>query len=343
MVNSVPRFTPVTPLLRRLRLAQLQLVRMADRGANFRDMATALHVTQPAVTKMVHELERALGAPVFERGGTGVRLTPFGRAVQAHARRALAALDQMEEDLPRYRSGGAPALRLGSPTFTAAALMAGPVAQWLQRTPDARVLMNDGVSAQLLALLLAGELDCVVGSVDEGSTSDADLAALHFEPLYEDHVTFVTHPETPGAGGMRKLRQLAGLPWVMPPRSSQVWTVLRHEFTTDGHPLPLGVVEAASIPAIGAILHQAPGTVGALRADAGRYLARHFGLRMLRISPAIPLPPVGIVRLRSAQASPAVEDLLQLVRAEAAQLFRADTDSPTQTPRVPSRARRARP
>jgi DNA-binding transcriptional LysR family regulator len=321
MVNQSPRVAVVTPLLRRLRLPQLELVRMVGSGANFRQISDALHVTQPAITKMAQELDRALGAPVFERGANGVRLSAFGSAVLTHAQRALAALDQLAEELPSYRQGATPALRVGSPSFTAAVLLARPVAQWLQHLPGSRVLMSDGVSARLLAALKAGELDCVVGSVDEASTSDDDLAQLRFEPLYDDHVTFVTHPDTSRPDRLRRLAQLLDLQWVLPPRASQVWMALRHEFTAGGHALPRGVVEVSSIPAIGAILRHTPGTVGALRADAGRYLVRNFGLRMLRIKPGIGLPQVGIVRLRTAQRSPMLEELLALVRAEVRQMF----------------------
>ena len=332
MVKSTLPDEAPSPLLRRLRLAQLQLVRMAGDGANFRSMAQALRVTQPAITKMAHELEHTLGARVFERGSGGMRLTdPFGHSVLAHARRALAALDQLADDLPHYRDAGTPALRIGSPAFTAAVLLGAPVAQWLRRTPGARVLMSDGVSAQLLAALKAGELDCVVGSLDDGSAGDdKDLAALHFEALYDDHVTFVTHAQTPGLARLTRLGQLQALPWVLPPRASQVWTALRREFTAGGHPLPLGVVETSSIPAIGAILSQAPGVVGALRADAGRYLVRNFGLKSLRISPRIALPRVGIVRLRTAESSPPLEALLALVRAQVKAMFVTD-DGPAGT------------
>lgn len=321
MVNSVAATPPVTPLLRRLRLAQLQLVRMAGSGANFRDMATALHVTQPAITKMAQELERTLGAPVFERGATGVRLNPFGLAVLAHAQRALAALDQMEEDLPRLREGAAPALRIGSPSFTAAVLLARPVAQWLMQVPGVRVLMSDGVGAQLLAQLKSGELDCVVGSLDESSATDSDLSELRFEALYDDQIAFVSHAQTPGLEELTGLAQLVERPWVMPPRSSQVWMALRHEFTAAGLPLPRGVVEATSVPALGAILCQAPGTIGSLRADVARYLVASFDLRILPITPRIALPQVGIVRLRNARHSGDLEALLSLVRAEVGRMF----------------------
>ncbi len=312
---------PFPSLLRGLRLPQLQLVRMAGAGANFREMADALHVTQPAITKMARELERTLGAPVFERSASGVRLSAFGQAVLSQVQRSLAHLDQLADDLPSHREGAGAALRIGSPSFTAAALLARPVAQWLGATPGGRVIMSDGVSAQLLAPLLAGEIDAVIGSVDDGACSDGELQQLRFEPLYDDAITFVTSADTPDLQGPMGLADLCRLPWVMPPRNSQVWTALRREFMELGHGLPRGVVEASSIPALGTILRHAPGTVGALRADAGRYLVRDQGLRLLQVAPAVALPRVGIVRLRSAAPDAALEALLALVRGEVRQMF----------------------
>lgn len=333
MVNKEAAPNPAHSVVRRLRVPQLQMVRMAGEGANFREMAEALHVTQPAVTKMAQELERTLGAAVFDRSASGRRLSAFGLAVLPHAQRALAALDQLNDELPRYRDGGQPALRIGSPSFTAAVLLARPVAHWLQQTPGARVQMSDGVSAQLLAALQAGELDCVIGSFDEASSNDGDLTQLHFERLYDDHVTFVVHPDTPGRTRLNKLGQLLDLPWVTPPRDSQVWKVLRQAFTAAGLALPSGVLETSSVQAIGTILSEAPGTVGAMRVDAGRYLVRHDGLEMLPITPAIKLPQIGILRLHSAQPSAALDGLLAMVRAEVSTLITQRGAGPGRRPR----------
>src|SRR6218665_1624588 len=112
--NSTSELRQFPALLRGLRLPQLQLVRMAGAGANFRKMAEALHVTQPAITKMARELERTLGAPLFERGATGVRLSRFGLAVLSQVQRSLAHLEQLVDDLPSHREGSGAALRIGS-------------------------------------------------------------------------------------------------------------------------------------------------------------------------------------------------------------------------------------
>ncbi len=184
--------------------------------------------------------------------------------------------------------------------------------------------MSDGVSAQLLAPLLAGEIDAVIGSVDDGACSDGELQQLRFEPLYDDAITFVTSADTLDLQGPMGLADLCRLPWVMPPRNSQVWMALRREFMEMGHGLPRGVVEASSIPALGTILRHAPGTVGALRADAGRYLVREQGLRLLQVAPAVGLPRVGILRLRYATEEVELEKLLSLIRDEVSKVFASE-------------------
>jgi DNA-binding transcriptional LysR family regulator len=61
---------------------------------HFTRAAERLFVSQPALSKQIRMLERQLGAPLFDRGRDGVRLTPVGEALLPHARRVLAAWDR---------------------------------------------------------------------------------------------------------------------------------------------------------------------------------------------------------------------------------------------------------
>ena len=60
---------------------------------HFTRAAERLFISQPALSKQIRMLERQLGAPLFLRGGEGVRLTPVGAALLPHAREVLAAWD----------------------------------------------------------------------------------------------------------------------------------------------------------------------------------------------------------------------------------------------------------
>ncbi len=61
---------------------------------HFTRAADRLYISQPALSKQIKMLERQLGAPLFDRGRDGVRLTPVGEALLPHARQVLAAWDR---------------------------------------------------------------------------------------------------------------------------------------------------------------------------------------------------------------------------------------------------------
>src|SRR5580692_3213071 len=61
---------------------------------HFTRAAERLYISQPALSKQIRMLERQLGAPLFDRDTTGIRLTPVGEALLPHARQVLAAWDR---------------------------------------------------------------------------------------------------------------------------------------------------------------------------------------------------------------------------------------------------------
>ena len=79
--------------MRRATLKQLRLLAAAARGGSLVAAAEACHVTPPAVTMQMRQLEEEIGLPLFERNGRGLALTAAGREVLAAAERIDAVLD----------------------------------------------------------------------------------------------------------------------------------------------------------------------------------------------------------------------------------------------------------
>src|SRR2546428_3151159 len=91
------------------------------RRGGFTRAATTLHLSQPAISRRVHLLERELGAPLFERIRGGAVLTDAGRAFLPHAEALLASMRDGIEAVGALRGGDRGAVRLavvGTPAST---------------------------------------------------------------------------------------------------------------------------------------------------------------------------------------------------------------------------------
>src|SRR5215468_12566410 len=87
---------PDQRLLRRLKLRDLHvLVTVAERGSMGK-AAADLAISQPAVSKAIAEMERALGMPLLDRSAQGVEPTLYGRAL---IKWALAAFDDLRQGM----------------------------------------------------------------------------------------------------------------------------------------------------------------------------------------------------------------------------------------------------
>lgn len=134
------------------------LVAVSDHGS-FRKAATALGISQPALSAHVQGVEHLLGLQVFERDRRSVLVTPAGEDVVARAREALKAVDDVGETARRRGEPLVGTLRLGViPTVAPYWL---PALLPLVRTkfPRLELVLREEQTSRLLAQLSAGQLD----------------------------------------------------------------------------------------------------------------------------------------------------------------------------------------
>lgn len=84
-------------------LRQLQILATAARTLSFSRTSEALHVTQPAISQQMKQLEELAGLPLFERVGRRLALTQAGEELARHARGVLRALDDADDALAALR------------------------------------------------------------------------------------------------------------------------------------------------------------------------------------------------------------------------------------------------
>ena len=126
---------------------------------NFTRTAERLSITQPAVSQHIAQLERRLGAKLFDRRGKQLELTAAGRAARSVAETMSHDEHLLREEI-RSQAGDEAALSAGTTLTAGEYLVADPLARYLAARPRARVDVIQGDTQQLIALLRSGAIDC---------------------------------------------------------------------------------------------------------------------------------------------------------------------------------------
>lgn len=145
-------------------LRQLEVFLAIARTGGFRRAAEALHTSQPALSQHVRELERELGARLFDRLGRTVRVTEAGRVLEEHGRRVFATLEgarQALADLAGLRRG---AILVGASTTPGIYVLPGLIAEFRRRHPGVQLTLKVANSRIIEERVRGNELDLgVVG------------------------------------------------------------------------------------------------------------------------------------------------------------------------------------
>jgi DNA-binding transcriptional LysR family regulator len=103
---------------------------------NFRRAAEVLNLTQPALSRSIQSLERALGAQLFDRNHGSVEATTVGRVVVKRAREILAAVNELEHEVGLLRGLGTGTLEIALGPYPAALSGKSAVVKFVAAHPD---------------------------------------------------------------------------------------------------------------------------------------------------------------------------------------------------------------
>ena len=145
-------------------MRQLEVFLAVARAGSFRRAAESVHLSQPALSQHVGELERVLGARLFERRGRTVALTEAGRILEDHALRVFATLAGAQEAIADVVGGGGGSLVVGASTTPGLYLMPALMGAFEREQPAVSIDLRIANSRVIEAQVRANELDLgVVG------------------------------------------------------------------------------------------------------------------------------------------------------------------------------------
>ncbi len=176
-----------------LTLRQLKVFESVARHLSYTRAAAELHLTQPAVSMQVKQLEESMGTALFEQLGKRIHLTEAGQEVLGYARTITQQLDELEAVLNRIKGLSGGRLRISVAT-TANYFIPTLLGTFSRRYPDVTVTLDVTNRGTLLRQLAENTVDLVIMGQPP---ADADVDA---EPFMDNPLVIVAPPDHPLAG-----------------------------------------------------------------------------------------------------------------------------------------------
>ncbi len=185
-----------------------EVVRIAEQGS-IRAAARSLNMAQPALTRSLADLERELGASLFERRARGVVTTTFG---DAFVRRAAVILNEMRrtrDDIDQLRGATTGSVTVGLSIAAHISLLSPSLQPFRRKFPQVRLNVIEGLYPTLQGGLTSGSVDFYVGPDCDGHVS----TELTREELFDGRRTILCRTGHPLASA-KSLGDLCDGEWM---------------------------------------------------------------------------------------------------------------------------------
>jgi len=171
-------------------------VAVAEAENVLRAATQKLHVSQPAVSRQIRDLEDELGVPLFERTGKSIRLTDAGSLFLKDARGILERTDEAVRNLRAFAEGGETELHVGYTPALRIQIVSPALRTFQQVMPKVRVKLHDWTGEKMGAGLRDGQLQL---ALTVRPSKRGAFRGLRFEELLREQVRLAVPPNHPFA------------------------------------------------------------------------------------------------------------------------------------------------
>jgi len=294
----------------RLRFRHLQFLDILGKTRNLRQTAEQMHMTQPAATKVLMDIEAMLESRLFDRLPRGMRPNELGLFTLRYAQSALDGHRKFVGEFSTLRQGGHGHLSIGAISGSAAHLLIAAVAEIQRLQPLLVLKVLEQSSDQLIVWLAERKIDVMIGRF----TSESQRDQFRYERLAGEGLQITAGMHHPlRASNAPGLTELSTWPWILYPTSTALRKVSDGILSSTGLSLTSGIVETPSF--LFALELMQSTNMLSLQPSAlvDKYVRR--GL-LTRIAAELPgrMPDYGVITLQGEPPSPAALAFIDVIR-----------------------------
>jgi DNA-binding transcriptional LysR family regulator len=311
MDNTIPHWE--SRIGRRLKLRDLHVLFAVVQWGSMAGAAKNLAMSQPAVSKVIADLEAVLRVRLLDRNSRGIEPTIYAHALLKRSHVAFDELRQGIRDIEFLANPSSGEVRIASQELFAAGLLPAVINQISRRHPKIVVRVVQTSTATLeFRELRERKVDLVLGRIPEAFVEED----LDIDILFADLEVVVVGARSRWARRRTvALSELVHEPWVFPP-NQVVNALIAEAFKAHGLEVPQERVSAGSILlrnqllATGRFLSVLPNFVL-------RHNAKQWSLKVLPIDLGVKPRSIAIVTLKNRTVSPVVQLFIDHLRAVA--------------------------
>lgn len=234
---------PLNLISSRLRMRHLRLLMVLDEHGSLRKAAEVMSLTQPALTKSLHEIEELVGEPLFSRTPKGIQPNTLGDALIRYARLVHTDLGGLHKELTALKSGSIGNIHIGGIQALSNSLLPTTIAFLKKEHPLLGITVDIETSDQLLKALEQDKIDIVVARIPEGYPSEN----LDFVPFGAEVIVPVARSDHPEMHKRKvTLEALQKYCWVIQSQPAPLRMFFHQLFRDARISLPSSTVETSS-------------------------------------------------------------------------------------------------
>jgi LysR family transcriptional regulator of abg operon len=282
------------------------VVAIAEQGS-LRAAARSMRIAHPALTRSLSELERELGAPLFERRARGMVLTPIGQAFVRRASAVLNEVSRTHDEVNQLKGGSSGSVTVGLSIAAHISMLPQALRPFRMRYPDIKLHVIEGFYPTLEGDLRNGSIDFYIGP----TPNEALPVELLQEKLFDNTRTVLCRKHHPLAAA-RSLRDLADAEWVTTSITSLAEDELKSLFESHGLASPRLLLRSQSALTLIVTLSHTD-LLAMVPIQWKEFAPTADILTAINVRETLPAPAIVLIRRREVPLTPAAAYLATLL------------------------------
>ena len=301
-----------------LKLSHLRLISAISDHGQVSAAAESMHISQPAASRMLHEVESILKAPLCERAAKGMVMTRFGEAMARRARSILLEIREANREIAELKTGYGGAVNMGSVTAPAISLAVPAIQKVRSLYPAIQINCQVETSNILARDLISARYDFVIGRIPD----ELNPRLFNASPLGVEKACLIVRTGHPLLKRLPcSLSELGRYDWVFQPPGAMLSRTMEMMFMESNIPLPDNIVNTSSVLLTMALIAESD-AIAPIAEEVASFIAsqssRMGEIAILETDFEIVLAPFSLITARGRALPPSAKLLHDLILEECA-------------------------